>query len=86
MAGKGVRKKESKGLRVGGGVYTYLVIAGRAHPAAVGDVQKTICVNSSSHVDEAFRSRKIFVVVNDLFTTSPVPFGPQELSNADLGW
>ena len=57
MARKGVRKKEREGLRVRGGVYAYLVITGRAHPTAVGDVQKTICVNSSSHVDEAFRSR-----------------------------
>jgi hypothetical protein len=59
MARKGGRKKESEDLRVRRGVYAYLVITGRAHPTAVGDVQKTICVNSSSHVDEAFRLRKL---------------------------
>jgi hypothetical protein len=75
MARKGVRKKESEGFRVRRGVHTYLVITGCANPPAVGDVQKTVCVNSSSHVDEAFSIEKDSLVISDLFTTSPVPFG-----------
>ncbi len=59
MARKGVRKKKGERLSVSGGVYANYVIPRCAYSPAVGDVQKAICVNSGSHVDEAFRSRRI---------------------------
>ena len=85
MTRKGVRKKEGEGLGVGSWVDTDHVISGCAHSAAVGNVQETICVNSSFHIDEAFRSRKTLIAIDNPLVTSPVPCILQKGPPSQLG-